>query len=58
MLLYAITRGILEIWRGDLVRGFVIPGVLSTSQFIGLLTARLAGGMLFYLLAPQPRSEA
>ena len=49
VLLYAITRGILEIWRGDLVRGFVIPGVLSTSQFIGLLTACLAAGMLFFL---------
>ena len=44
VLLYAITRGILEIWRGDLVRGFVIPGVLSTSQFIGLLLAVLAAG--------------
>ncbi len=49
VLLYAITRGVLETWRGDLVRGFVIPGILSTSQFIGLLTAALAGGMLFYL---------
>ncbi len=49
VLLYAITRGILETWRGDLVRGFVIPGILSTSQFIGLLTAALAGGMLLYL---------
>lgn len=49
VLLYAITRGILETWRGDLVRGFVIPGILSTSQFIGLLTAALAGAMLFYL---------
>jgi phosphatidylglycerol---prolipoprotein diacylglyceryl transferase len=49
VLLYAITRGILEIWRGDLVRGFVIPGVLSTSQFIGLLGAALAGGMLVLL---------
>ncbi len=49
VLLYAISRGIVETWRGDLVRGFVIPGILSTSQFIGLLTAALAGGMLFYL---------
>jgi phosphatidylglycerol:prolipoprotein diacylglycerol transferase len=32
VLLYAITRGILEIWRGDLVRGFVIPDILSTSR--------------------------
>ncbi len=49
VLLYAITRGILEVWRGDLVRGFVIPDILSTSQFIGLLTALVAGGMLFFL---------
>jgi phosphatidylglycerol:prolipoprotein diacylglycerol transferase len=57
VLLYAITRGILEIWRGDLVRGFVIPGILSTSQFIGLLMAGLAAGMLFYL-SRRSRSEA
>ena len=49
VLLYAITRGVLETWRGDLVRGFVIPGVLSTSQFIGLLAAALAAGMLVVL---------
>jgi phosphatidylglycerol:prolipoprotein diacylglycerol transferase len=57
VLLYAITRGILEIWRGDLVRGFVIPGVLSTSQFIGLLAACLAAGMLFFL-SRRERPEA
>ena len=39
LLLYSITRGVIEIWRGDSVRGFVIPGVLSTSQFIGILVA-------------------
>jgi len=57
VLLYAITRGILETWRGDLVRGFVIPGVLSTSQAIGLVTAAIAGGMLFYL-SRRHRAEA
>jgi phosphatidylglycerol---prolipoprotein diacylglyceryl transferase len=49
VLLYAITRGILETFRGDSVRGFLIPGVLSTSQFIGLLAAAAAVGMLVYL---------
>ncbi|HKD11135.1 MAG TPA: prolipoprotein diacylglyceryl transferase [Thermoanaerobaculia bacterium] len=49
VLLYSITRGIIEVWRGDLVRGFVIPGVLSTSQFIGVLAALASLGMLFYL---------
>ena len=49
VLLYSITRGILEIFRGDLVRGFVPYIGLSTSQFIGVLTALASIGMLFYL---------
>ena len=57
VLLYSITRGIIEVWRGDLVRGFVIPGVLSTSQFIGVLTALASLGMLFYL-SRRSRAEA
>ena len=58
VLLYAITRGILETWRGDLVRGFVIPGILSTSQAIGLVTAAIAGGMLLYLSRRSRAAEA
>jgi phosphatidylglycerol:prolipoprotein diacylglycerol transferase len=57
LLLYSITRGIIEIWRGDLVRGFVIPGVLSTSQFIGLLVAAVSLGMLVYR-SRRSRAEA
>ncbi len=57
VLLYAITRGIIENWRGDLVRGFVIPDVLSTSQFIGILLAALAIGMLVFL-SRRSRAEA
>ena len=57
ILLYSITRGILEIFRGDSVRGFLIPDVLSTSQFIGILTALASAGMLFYL-ARRNRAEA
>ena len=49
VLLYAITRGILETFRGDSIRGFLVPGVFSTSQFIGLLAAASAVGMLVYL---------
>jgi hypothetical protein len=40
-----------------LVRGFVIPGVLSTSQFIGLLAAALAAAMLF-VFSRRHRAEA
>ncbi len=49
VLLYSITRGIIEIWRGDIVRGFVIPGILSTSQFIGVLAALFSASMLLIL---------
>ena len=46
MLLYAISRYVIEIYRGD-ERGSV--AVLSTSQFISVLLAPLAIGMLVYL---------
>jgi phosphatidylglycerol---prolipoprotein diacylglyceryl transferase len=46
MLLYAISRFIVEIFRGD-PRGNV--GILSTSQFISVLLAPLAIAMLVYL---------
>lgn len=46
---YAITRGIIEEFRGDLVRGFVIPDVLSTAQFIGILMAACSIVMLAVL---------
>lgn len=34
---YPIIRSVVEIFRGDLIRGFVIEDVLSTSQFISAL---------------------
>lgn len=37
LLAYPIIRSIVEIYRGDLIRGFVIDGILSTSQFISIL---------------------
>ena len=46
---YAVTRGFIEEFRGDLVRGFVIPGVLSTAQFIGILMALASIVMLLVL---------
>jgi phosphatidylglycerol:prolipoprotein diacylglycerol transferase len=57
MLLYAISRFIIEFYRGD-PRGTV--WVFSTSQFISLLLAPLAVGMLVYLSrrAPQPGAQA
>src|SRR5204863_1140652 len=55
MLLYAVSRFIIEFYRGD-DRGSV--GMFSTSQFISLLLAPLALVMLVYLSraeAPEPK---
>jgi phosphatidylglycerol---prolipoprotein diacylglyceryl transferase len=55
LLLYAVSRYVIEIFRGD-ERGSV--GMFSTSQFISLLLVPLAVGMLIYLsrrAAPSPR---
>lgn len=47
LMLYAITRSILEIFRGDLDRGFLIDNFLSNSQFISMLI--FAGSLIIYL---------
>jgi phosphatidylglycerol---prolipoprotein diacylglyceryl transferase len=43
LMLYAIGRSILEIFRGDLSRGFVIDNYLSNSQFISLIIFVITG---------------
>lgn len=45
IILYAIGRGILEIYRGDIARGFIIDGILSHSQFISLILIALTIGL-------------
>jgi len=45
--LYAIARFILEFFRGDADRGFLFGGLLSTSQFIGLIMCVVAVVVLF-----------
>ena len=55
MLLYAISRYVIEIYRGD-PRGSI--GIFSTSQFISLLLVPLALAMLIYLrraTTPEPK---
>jgi phosphatidylglycerol:prolipoprotein diacylglycerol transferase len=46
IVLYAAGRGILEIFRGDAARGFIIENVLSHSQLIALVL--LAAGVYVY----------
>src|SRR5438876_4522102 len=47
--LYAVARFIVEMYRGDAVRGFVLGGRLSTSQFIAVIMAVAAALVLPYL---------
>ncbi len=35
--LYPVLRSIIEIYRGDSIRGYIIPGYVTTSQFISFL---------------------
>lgn len=52
MFLYAVSRFIIEFYRGD-PRGTVF-GLLSTSQFISIILAPLAIGMLVWLSRMRP----
>lgn len=47
-IVYPIIRSIIEVFRGDLIRGFVIDGILSTSQFISLLVFGMAMATLIW----------
>jgi len=43
VMIYAVGRSIIEVFRGDLRRGFVIEGLISHSQFISILLVLIAG---------------
>ncbi len=54
---YASLRFVIEFFRDD-DRGFVLNGLLSTSQFIGILTVLGSVGLFFYLKRhPREASE-
>jgi phosphatidylglycerol:prolipoprotein diacylglycerol transferase len=48
-ILYPIWRTTLEMFRGDGERGYLIPGILSTSQFISLCVATASLVTIFVL---------
>lgn len=48
LLAYPLIRSVIEIYRGDTIRGFLIDGILSTSQFISILV--FAGALGFLIL--------
>lgn len=43
LILYAIGRSVLEIFRGDVARGFIVEGILSHAQFIALIVVIVTG---------------
>jgi phosphatidylglycerol---prolipoprotein diacylglyceryl transferase len=47
LIAYACGRSIIELFRGDLARGFVIDGILSNSQFISIIVISVA--IAFYV---------
>jgi len=47
LILYPIARIVIEFFRGDEIRGFLISNLLSTSQFLGLVTMGI-GGILWW----------
>lgn len=47
LMLYAGGRSVIEVFRGDLSRGFVVADVLSNSQFISLLV--IGAAIYFYV---------
>jgi phosphatidylglycerol:prolipoprotein diacylglycerol transferase len=58
LVLYGGTRFLLEFFRGDLGRGFVFEGLLSTSQFISLLIVPVGiVGLIFFYRCPQEASK-
>jgi len=57
LLLYPIGRFIIEFFRDD-ERGFVLNGVLSTSQFISICIFLVALGAHLYLLLTDPTKQS
>ena len=55
LVLYSCARFTIECFRGDVERGFVLNGLLSTSQLISILLMFLAAALYFSLRQPAKR---
>lgn len=53
---YTVIRSVIEVFRGDSIRGFVIDGILSTSQFLSGLIFMAAFAALIYRVKHLPES--
>lgn len=56
VIIYASGRSIIEIFRGDVRRGYIVEGILSHSQFISLLLIIFALGYYFFKMRKAPTS--
>ena len=43
VIIYAMGRSVIEVFRGDLRRGFILEGLISHSQFISIILILIAG---------------
>jgi phosphatidylglycerol---prolipoprotein diacylglyceryl transferase len=50
IILYALGRPVIEIFRGDEGRGFIMDGLLSHSQLISIIIGIIAISLYFYIL--------
>jgi len=55
LVLYSSTRFVIEFFRGDSERRFVLGGLLSTSQAIGLVLILAAAVLFYYLKQPSAK---
>lgn len=53
LMLYGVARFIIEFFRGDMDRGFVIPGVISVSQLVSIIM--FAIGCMMYVVFMKKR---
>ncbi len=58
VLLYSVSRGIIEFWRGDTYRGLYLDGTVSTSQLFALAGIVLASIMLVKGWIRKPQTAA
>jgi len=49
LIVYAAGRGVIEIFRGDIQRGFLVGNILSTSQFISIAVIAISVYLYFRL---------
>lgn len=57
MMIYAVLRSFIELYRGDTIRGFVIEPYLSNGQFLSLIGFILAATAWVYLAGKKKKEQ-